>query len=148
MIVYRYAEGPPRRVAGTSYTRSSAALPSRTPTIPTFKYTHYTFIRALNTSRIDGIERWIQGYICVFPSSSSCSSLRASLDTLPSVLYSSLPLFLFLSFSLLPPFLPLALSFSLSSPPPCKANRPPGQRSPPTSVLCRKSHARLVSVCL
>lgn len=123
MIVYRYAEGPPRRVAGTSYTRSSAALPSRTPTIPTFKYTHYTFIRALNTSRIDGIERWIQGYICVFPSSSSCSSLRASLDTLPSVLYSSLPLFLFLSlsFSLLPPFLPLALSLSPFPPlPPVK----------------------------
>lgn len=27
MIVYRYAEGPPRRVAGTSYTRSSAPPP-------------------------------------------------------------------------------------------------------------------------
>lgn len=49
----------------------------------------------------------------------------------------------------LAPSLPhlLCLSF-LSSPPPYKANRPPGQRSPPTSVLCRKSHARLVSVCL
>lgn len=31
------------------------------PRVSLFKYTHYTFIRALNTSRIDGIERCIQG---------------------------------------------------------------------------------------
>lgn len=146
MIVYRYAEGPPRRVAGTSYTRSSTALPSRVPIVPTFKYTHYTFIRALNTSRIDGIERCTRIYICVFPSSSPCSSLRASLDTLCPP-FSTLPyLHFYISLSLLP--LPFPSLSPLSSPSPCKANRPPSQRSPPTLVLCRKSHARLVSVCL
>lgn len=104
--------------------------------IPPFKYTHYTFIRALNTSRIDGIERCTAlyvRYICVFPSSSL--GVLSSAPLLPP--------------SLCPPSLfPTLCSCPLLVSPPAKANRPPGQRCPPTSVLCRKSHARLVSVCL
>lgn len=69
--------------------------PSRTRAIPPFKYTHYTFIRALNTSRIDGIERctlYVR-HICVFPSSSPRSFL-CPLPRYSALRRSSLPLFL------------------------------------------------------
>lgn len=76
---------------------SRASLPLAPGAIPPFKYTHYTFIRALNTSRIDGIERctlYVRYiYTRVFPSSSP----RSFLCPLPrryALRRSSLPLFL------------------------------------------------------
>ena len=47
LIVYRYAERETTRPASCGYVLCSS---------PPFKHTHYTFIRALNTSHIDGIE--------------------------------------------------------------------------------------------
>lgn len=114
-------------VAGTSYARSSAsALWFRdsppVSSLTAFKYTHYTFIRALNTSRIDGIERCISIY-AYFPHPPRDILLSsAPLSWYSALRYSSLPI------SLVSPLLfsPLFLLLLLSG----KANRPPGQRSP------------------
>lgn len=72
----------------------------RAPTVPAFKYTHYTFIRALNTSRIDGIERYTRGIYAYFPL------------ILFHVLPSSAPLLIFYSALLFLPFVSTSLSLS------------------------------------